>query len=123
MIDSLANGCREQRIGNLKKVLDDIDLEIRDIIVKLNIKGLKTILSCAGHPGLPGFRDIRGYIWFDGHLNKTELISELKTFSLKDIRVEWDDGNGETTIASFAPIGIPKRFSDFGSLVFSLTIP
>ena len=123
MVRPVVNGHQAQWIEKLKAVMDDLDLEIRDIIVTLNTQGLRTIMSCAGHPGLPGFKDIRGFIWFANHLNKTELISKLKTFGLKDIKVEWDDENGETTIASFAPIGEPKRFFDFGSLIFSLTLP
>lgn len=103
--------------------MEDIDPEVRDIILELNRRGLKTIMSCAGHPGLPGFKAIRGYIWFDKHLNKTELTIKLKTFGFEAIKVEWDDEYGETTIASFAPIGLPKRLSNFGSLVFSLTLP
>ena len=123
MVDPLADGCQAPFFEKLKMVADDLDPEIKAVVVELTRKGYQTILSCAGHPGLSGFRDVRGYIWFDTHLNKTELISELKTFNLNDVRVEWDDGNGETTIASFAPIGIPKRFSDFGSLIFSLALP
>ena len=123
MIKPVVSGSQAQRIEKLKTIMDDIDPEVRDIILGLNMQGLKTLMSCAGHPGLPGFEDLRGYLWFDNHLNKMELISKLKTFGLKNIKVEWDDVYGETTIASFAPIGIPKQFSDLGSLIFSLTLP
>jgi len=107
----------------LATIMDDIDPEIRDIVLALNEQGLKTMMSCAGHPGLSGRPGVRGYLWFDSHLDKIELVNRLEAFGLKEIKVEWDDENGKTTIASFTPIGSPKRFSDLGSLVFSLMLP
>jgi len=117
------SGCQSQSIEKLKTIINEIDPEIRDIVLELNAKGRKTLMSCAGHPGLQGSRGIRGYIWFENHLGKMELTGELRTLGLKAIKVEWDDEYGETTIASFAPIGLPKQLSDFGSLIFSLTLP
>jgi len=104
-------------------VLVDIDPEIRDIVLALNRQGLRTVMSCSGHPGLSGCPTVRGYLWFDGYIDKDELADKLKDYGLAEIKVARDDENGGTTIASFAPIGTPKRFTDFGSLIFSLILP
>ena len=123
MAGPVVGGHQASWTGQLKAVMDNIDPEIRDIVLALNRQGLKKMKSCAGHPALSGCRNVRGYLWFDNHLDKLELIKRLKGYGLKEIKVAWDKENGETTIASFAPIGTPKQFSDFGSLVFSLTLP
>ncbi len=92
---------------------DDLDQEIRDIIIKLNSGGFITEGSCAGHRDCPLGHGDRGFICFELGYSNAAIIAALTWYGLKNITLEvrhYDDG-GDSIFANFDPVGEP--ISDF----------
>ncbi|MBA7552315.1 hypothetical protein ES705_44873 [subsurface metagenome] len=90
---------------------DDLDPEIREVIIRLNASGFITAGSCAGHRDCPPSHGDRGFISFESVYSHAAIVAALTWYGLKNITVEaiHDIDCGDWTVARFDPVG--KRIS------------
>lgn len=88
---------------------DSLDLEIREVVIRLNESGFFTYGSCAGHRDCPPGHGDRGFISFVLGYSHDAIREALNWYGLKNITIEdYHAPDGDNCIfARFDPIGSP----------------
>lgn len=113
---------RRKYIPGTQRLLVRLDPEISDLVVELNLRGFKTLMSCAGHPPVSeGYRTSRGFISFAVRYNTQAKVlkSLFQQYGLRDVHIldvpncPTADGKVENNFSlTFTAVGVACDFCD-----------